>query len=143
LSFDKSSVGPADDVTASVEVKNSGAAAADEVVQVYLSHPMVKGAPLRALVGFERVHLEPGETRRVRITIPNRNLSVVDEAGTAPVKNGNLKPGNVGQGGTRRIVPGEVQVWVGGGQPVSREGLPKTAGVRGAFTITGGEVLAK
>jgi beta-glucosidase len=143
LNFDKSSLGTKDDLTATVDVKNSGPMAGDEVVQAYLTHPGVKGAPLRALGGFRRVHLEPGEAQKVQITIPNRNLSVVDEAGAAPVKNEKVKVAVVGTGGTRRIVPGELQVWVGGGQSVNREGLPKTAGVSGSVKITGGAVLPK
>src|SRR6266571_2269049 len=137
LSFDKSSLGAKDDITATVDVKNSGPMAANEVVQVYLTHPGVKGAPVRALAGFRRVHLEPGETQKVQITIPNRNLSVVDEAGATPVKNEKVKLTVIGEGGTRRIVPGELQVWIGGGQPVNREGLPKAAGVSGSVKITG------
>jgi len=141
LSFDKSSLGAKDDLTATVDVKNSGPMAADEVVQVYLTHPGVKGAPVRALAGFRRVHLEPGETQKVQITIPNRNLSVVDEAGATPVKNEKVKLTVIGEGGTRRIVPGELQVWVGGGQPANREGLPKAAGASGSVKITGEAVL--
>ncbi|HZR64992.1 MAG TPA: glycoside hydrolase family 3 C-terminal domain-containing protein [Terriglobales bacterium] len=125
LSFDKSSVGASDDLTASVDLKNAGAMASDEVVQLYLSHPGTQGAALRVLAGFKRVHLNPGETQKVQITIPNRNLSYVDESGT------------------RRISPGTVPVWVGGGQPVGRAGLTKTAGVSGSFKIAGSAVVPK
>ena len=125
LSFDKNSVAASDEVTASVDVKNAGSTASDEVVEVYLTHPGAEGAPIRALAGFKRVHLEPGETQKVQVKIPNRNLSYVDE------------------GGTRRITPGKVEVWVGGGQPVEREGLPKTAGISGSFQIAGQAVLPK
>ena len=125
LSFDKKSVGASDDLVASVDVKNSGAMAGDEVVQVYLTHPGVKGAPIRALAGFKRVHLNAGESQKVQITIPNRNLSYVDE------------------NGTRRISPGTLQVWIGGGQPVGRAGLPKTAGIAGTVKIAGSAVLPK
>jgi beta-glucosidase len=117
LSFDKSQVAAKDDVVASVDVKNAGSMASDEVVEIYLAHPNAKGAPLRALAGFKRVHLEAGETQKVQIMIPNRNLSFVDEAGA------------------RRIAPGTVQVWAGGGQPVTRTGLPKPPGVSGSFKI--------
>jgi beta-glucosidase len=117
LSFDKSQVAAKDDVVASVDVKNAGSMASDEVVEIYLAHPNAKWAPLRALAGFKRVHLEAGETQKVQIMIPNRNLSFVDEAGA------------------RRIAPGTVQVWAGGGQPVTRTGLPKPPGVSGSFKI--------
>jgi beta-glucosidase len=47
----------------------------------------------------------------------------------------------VDEAGKHRIVPGKVQVWIGGGQPVSQAGLPKTAGVESQFTITGEKEL--
>ncbi len=125
LTFDKNSLGAKDDLAVSAYVKNAGKIAGDEVVQVYLTHPGQNGAPLRALAGFHRVHLEPGETQKVEVAIPNRNLSFVDEKGA------------------RRITAGTVQVWVGGGQPVSREGLAKTAGLSGSVKITGGAMLPK
>ena len=125
VAFDKTTLGATDDLIASVDVKNAGGMASDEVVELYLSHSSGKGAPIRALAGFHRVHLGPGETQKVQITIPNRNLSFVDEAGV------------------RRIGPDTVQVWVGGGQPVTRNGLPKTAGVAGSFKITSQAVLPK
>ena len=49
-------------MTVSVDVTNTGAMDGDEVVQLYATHPDVPGAPNRALVGFERVHLARGET---------------------------------------------------------------------------------
>ena len=55
-------------VTASVDVANIGAMDGDEVVQLYASRPDVAGAPIRALVGFQRIHLARGETQRVRFT---------------------------------------------------------------------------
>src|SRR5437588_371496 len=115
---------PADgSVSVTVDVSNSGRLAGDEVVQLYLAHPGVPGAPLRALQGFQRVHLEPGQTKTVRFDLTNRQLGVVDEAGT------------------HRILPGKVQVWIGGGQPVSRAGLGRTGGAETQFTITGESTL--
>jgi beta-glucosidase len=107
----------------SVDVTNSGEMAGDEVVQLYLTHAGVAGAPIRALEGFQRVHLAPGETKTVKFDLTNRQLSVVDEAGK------------------RRIIPGKVDVWIGGGQPVSRAGLSKSAGVQTQFTISGEATL--
>ena len=45
-------------------VTNTGAVAGDEVAELYLKFPDVAGAPLLALRGFERVHLEPGASPR-------------------------------------------------------------------------------
>ena len=125
LTFNKNSLSATDDLTASVDVKNTGKMAGDEVVEVYLTHPGVDGAPLRALAGFRRVHVESGATQHVDVSIPNRQLSFVDPDGV------------------RKIVSGQLQVWVGGGQPVSREGLPKSAGISGSVQIEGEATLPK
>ncbi len=125
LHFDKESLGASDDLTARVDVKNTSTMAGDEVVEVYVTHPGVEAAPVRALAGFKRVHVTAGATEHVQITVTNRQLSVVDGDGT------------------RKVVPGELQVWVGGGQPATRDGLAKTAGVEGAVKITGEAVLPK
>jgi len=123
LSFDKNSLAAPDDLNASVDVKNTGQVAGDEVVELYLTHPGVEGAALRSLAGFRRVHIEPGQTQHVELAVPNRQLSVVDA------------------NGTRKIVPGELEVWVGGGQPATREGLPKPAGISGSVRIEGEATL--
>ncbi len=48
----------------SVEVKNSGAVAGDEVVQLYLTQLNASvPVPIRSLAGFHRVHLKPGESK--------------------------------------------------------------------------------
>ena len=80
-------------------VTNAGKVAGDEVVQLYLSFPKLPGAPLRALRGFTRVHLEPGESRSVHFDLDPRGLSSVTAAGD------------------RQVQPGAYQVSVGGGQP--------------------------
>ena len=116
-------VGANGTISVSVDVSNTGAMAGDEVVQLYLTHKGVAGAALRALEGFQHTHLDPGQTKTVTFELADRQLSIVDGAGT------------------RRIVPGTVQVWVGGGQPVWRAGLPKTAGVETQFTITESSTL--
>ena len=59
-------VNAGDPVNAAATVTNSGQLAGDEVVELYLQFPDVKGAPLKALRGFQRVHLEPGASRTVR-----------------------------------------------------------------------------
>lgn len=119
LKVDQSIVSADGLVNVSVEVVNTGKLTGDEVVQLYLTHLGVPGVPVRSLQGFERVHLEPGQKKSVQFRLDSRQLRVVDGSGK------------------HRILPGEVQVWVGGGQPVSRSGLLKTAGAATQFTITG------
>jgi beta-glucosidase len=120
---DNASVAADGSVTVSVDVTNKGAMAGDEVVQLYLTHKGIDGAPLRSLEGFQRVHLNRGEKKTVSFTLRDRALSVVDAEGK------------------RRIMPGSVDVWVGGGQPTVRSGLPKTAGAETQFSITGDATL--
>jgi len=115
---DSKSVLATREVKVSVDVINCGTMAGDEVVQLYLTHTGVPGAPIRALKGFQRVHLERGQRKPVSFMLSDRDLSVIDEAGK------------------HRIVPGTVQVWVGGGQPVARSGMPKPAGASTEFNIT-------
>lgn len=52
----------------SAVVTNTGERAGAEVVQAYLGIP-APGQPPKRLVGFAKVHLEPGESRRVEIVI--------------------------------------------------------------------------
>ena len=65
-------------VQVSVDVVNSGSVAGDEVVQLYLTHGGVAGAPIRALQGFQRVHLEPGESKTVSFGIGRDALKMLD-----------------------------------------------------------------
>ncbi len=89
----------ADNLAVDVTVKNTGKVAGDEVAELYLTFPKVPGAPLRALRGFRRVHLDAGASQQVRFELGPRDLSMVTEAGD-PV-----------------IAKGEYTVTVGGGQP--------------------------
>ena len=86
-------------IGADVTVTNSGKVAGDEVVQLYLKFPPVKGAPLIALRGFQRVHLAPGESQKVHFELKNRDLGMVTENGN-PI-----------------IAQGDYTISIGGGQP--------------------------
>jgi beta-glucosidase len=63
-------------VTVAVDVTNAGSRAGAEVVQLYV-RPRVASVtrPVKALKGFEKVHLEPGETRTVQFTIDASTLA--------------------------------------------------------------------
>ena len=57
-------------VTASVTVTNTGNVKGTEVVQLYIGDRVAKGVrPYKELRGFERITLEPGESREVTFTI--------------------------------------------------------------------------
>jgi beta-glucosidase len=50
-------------------VENTGDVAGAEVVQVYFGLPQSAGEPPKRLVAFEKVHLQPGEKKRVQLQI--------------------------------------------------------------------------
>lgn len=59
-----------DEITVSVDVKNTGNVASDEIVQLYLS-PVDRSAKIKPiqLQGFKRVSLKPGETKTVTFAL--------------------------------------------------------------------------
>ena len=65
-------------VTASVDVTNSGRVAGKDVVQLYLTD--TPGGARRRLLAFQKVDLQPGETRRVTLSADPRLLASFDEA---------------------------------------------------------------
>lgn len=65
--------------TVRCRVKNAGARAGDEVVQLYVHDVLASVArPMMQLEGFTRVHLEPGETREVAFTLSREQLRMLD-----------------------------------------------------------------
>lgn len=108
LSLPDAPIHAGDSLNASVTVTNTGKIVGDEVVQLYLKFPDVSGAPIRALRGFQRVHLEPGASQKIEFKLGPRDLSMVTEAGDI-------------------IVPqGKYTVSIGGGQPGT--GVPSVSG---------------
>ena len=63
----------------SVEVKNTGGRAGTETVQLYVHEPVGPVAtPIKRLRGFERVELQPGETKNVTLTLTAEDLQLLD-----------------------------------------------------------------
>ena len=88
-----------DGLTIKVNVSNTGAIAASEVIQVYLKADDPNEVKNTRLAAFSRVSLGAGETGSVEISIPAESFKVVNDAG-------------------ERVVPeGKVSVYVGFGQP--------------------------
>jgi beta-glucosidase len=84
LRLDQAQATAADVITASLAATNTGALAGDEVVQLYVSYPDARvERPPKDLKGFEKVHLEPGETCMVQIRLPVRSLARYDESAAA------------------------------------------------------------
>ena len=119
LTLPKSIIKAGDPLTAEVTVTNTGKREGDEVAQLYLSFPNIAGAPVRALRAFKRIHLQPGESQKVRFELKERDLSMVTEAGE-PI-----------------IAEGMYSLSIGGGQP--NTGTPSLTGtfqMKGTKTLT-------
>ena len=100
------------ELTVSVRLTNTGARAGDEVVQLYLHDVLAQVTrPVRALVGYARVALEPGATADVTFHVHADRTAFT------------------GRDLTRVVEPGDVEVLVG----TSASDLP----CRGAFRLTG------
>lgn len=99
LKVPKSSVTAGQPILVEGELKNTGSVAGDEVVELYLTQPKGFETPIRVLAGFTRIHLAPGQSTHVALTIDPRVLGQVDAEGN------------------RTIVPGEYMVSLGGAQP--------------------------
>ncbi len=83
-----------------VDVQNTGKVAGDEVAELYLSKNANAPAHLiRALRGFERIHLDAGETKHVTFALSPRDLSLVTEQGE------------------HAVLPGSYTIFVGSTQP--------------------------
>jgi beta-glucosidase len=88
------------EVKVSVTVRNTGARAGDEVVQLYLTHLGANTrVPIRSLQGIKRVHLKRGEQRTVTLSLEPKQLAIVNDSGQV------------------RVEPGRVLIAVGGKQP--------------------------
>jgi beta-glucosidase len=108
LSVSTQAVAAGQPVGADATVTNTGSVAGDEVVQVYLKFPAVKGAPLIALRGFKRIHLEAGASQKVHFDLKGRDLGMVTEDGN-PI-----------------IAQGDYTISIGGGQ--ADTGAPTVSG---------------
>ena len=63
-----------------VKVKNTGARAGDEVVEMYVQHlGSLVDRPKLELKGFQRVRIEPGAEREVTLELKPRNLAYWDQ----------------------------------------------------------------
>jgi beta-glucosidase len=76
LALSSATMGGAQKVTLSFDLTNSGKVAGTEIVQLYLRDMVASVVrPLKELKGFQKVRLQPGETRRISFTIDRDTLS--------------------------------------------------------------------
>jgi len=82
LQLDHDTLAPDGRLRASVAVTNTGQRAGDEVVQLYVRGvDLPHSRAVKTLHGFQRIHLAPGETRRVSFElVPRVDLAAYDEA---------------------------------------------------------------
>ena len=99
LSVPAQAIAAGQPIGADVTVTNTGNLAGDEVVQLYLKFPSMKGAPNVALRGFTRIHLDSGASQKVHFDLKPRDLEMVTEDGN-PI-----------------IAQGDYTISIGGGQP--------------------------
>jgi beta-glucosidase len=109
-------------LTVEADVKNTGPDAGDEVAELYLTPPKTDVSPRLALEGFERLHLDAGETKHLVFHLDPRELSEVDDKGV------------------RAVVPGRYRISLGGSQPDGDD----AAGVRSAeFSVVGTQEIPR
>lgn len=81
LILDTSVYQPGQSITASVNVTNTGKKAGKTVVQLYVGSPFRNTGihrPIRELKGFEKVALQPGETKKVTFKLGKRDFAFYD-----------------------------------------------------------------
>ena len=81
MTADKTSMTEGDEITFTIPVTNTGNMTGAETVQLYISDVEASvERPVKELKAFQKVCLQPGETRQVSLTIDKRALSFYDEA---------------------------------------------------------------
>ncbi|HEX7668590.1 MAG TPA: glycoside hydrolase family 3 C-terminal domain-containing protein, partial [Polyangiaceae bacterium] len=80
LTLSQATIAAGGRVSASVDVKNTGAVAGDEVVELYVGYPgsTVDNRPEKELKGFSRVHLDAGQSKTVTLPLDANDLRDYD-----------------------------------------------------------------
>jgi len=92
LKLNAAQVSPSGAIDISVDVKNSGSCAGEEVVQLYVHDPIASVTrPVKQLVGFKRIALSPNETRRVTFHLDMSQLAFYDRRMEYVVEPGNVE----------------------------------------------------
>lgn len=74
LKLDKKSMKDTEELRVSVDVKNTGAVVGKEIIQFYVGAPEDSKVirPIKELRAFEKIELQPGETKTVTVTLDKR-----------------------------------------------------------------------
>jgi len=79
LAVDRGKIAASETAKVSVSVTNTGSRAGDQVVQMYVHHPVSSIVqPVIALRGFKRIHLEPGASTTVTFDVGPEQLAILD-----------------------------------------------------------------
>ena len=109
IELSRNTLGMSDSLTVQAVVSNTGTMEADEVVQLYIRDLVGDVTrPVRELKGFERVRLQPGESRVVSFELSPADLAFY------------------GQDMKLITEPGDFHVWIGGSSD---------AGLQASFTL--------
>ena len=79
FSYSGLKVSTGSETTISFTVKNTGNRAGAEIAEVYAALPASAGEPPKRLVGWDKVYLNAGESKEVRVAVRSLYLSVYDE----------------------------------------------------------------
>jgi beta-glucosidase len=92
LTVDKKSFGADETATISVNVTNTGASQGKEVVQLFISDLVASLTPdVKRLRGFEKVSLNPGESKTVTFRVPMQQLAFVGVDNQKHLEEGEFK----------------------------------------------------
>lgn len=92
LKLEKKVISANETTTITFKIKNTSAVAGDEVVQLYIKDLVASFAqPVISLKGFQRIHLNAGETKEVSFKITPEMLSIPDEKMKPVVEPGDFK----------------------------------------------------
>ncbi len=79
LKVNKDKFDPAEILSVSVDIRNTGEVAGDEVVQLYVSDRVASMVrPVKELAGFKRISLNPGEKKTVTFTMKISQFALLD-----------------------------------------------------------------
>jgi len=80
MQFDKNNITQKDSAVVSCTIKNKGNREGDEVVQLYIHDVLASvSRPVMELKGFQRIHLNAGESKNISFAITPEMLSMLDK----------------------------------------------------------------
>jgi beta-glucosidase len=112
ITLSKPTVQAGEPVDVDADLTNTSTIAGDEVAELYLRPPVSETNPIFTLQSYERISLQPGETRHLHFRLADRQLSTVDSKGV------------------RSVAPGQYRIYLGGSLPAqaaqAAPGIPLT-----------------